>query len=287
MPQNSKVLLRDAISEAGGSGHNEDTFGSTTRAAWVIDGVTGLFSVRVDGCSAPRWFARTFSDALTSAIEHRQHAPTLDLINGSLGECLRSWNDKGLRDAPYPAATFAMVRLINDQVELTSVGDCSIRFDSGNGRVAFSGDRSVEPFERKTLEQLQHLQSKYPLRPHSEIVEKLKTTMSSNRQYLNKVNGYNALTLCQILERNIVTDHIEAWHDRELLLTTDGFSRYTDLLQIGSEQAFWDAASSRPLKDLLKNIRAAENQDGECRRYPRVKISDDATALRVSISHGT
>lgn len=279
---NHFLAIQDGICAPGGERPNEDTFGWVPEAAWVLDGVTGIEPIKIDGEPAPRWFAQCFSNALSTHLLQRPEADTLSLINHSIEDCVSIWEARGLPNSIHPAATFAMVRLMPDHVELSTIGDCSIRFASDEGNVKVFGDRSVEPFENRTLQRLAKVRTEHPSMPHSELVVLVNETRASNRHYLNKADGYNALTLSEILPRNLISQKLDVRLEQDLLLTTDGFSRYSDVLNIGTDDALFFAKADG-LDRLLQSIRSAERADAECRQFPRMKRSDDATSLWVRI----
>lgn len=276
-------IVKKTVSEPGSDKGNEDHFGCTYRAAWVVDGVSALHPIKVGEDSAPRWFARCLSENLHIELSAHPTLSTLDLLNRSLQSCITSWRAAGMDGKPYPAATLAMVRVMNSEIELTSIGDCSIRYQSSEGKIVVFADRSVEPFEKKTTNRLRSLQAEHSDLPHRALVKMLKESMQDNRRHLNQTGGYNALTLTALEAKNVVSITLSAQDASHFLITSDGFSRYSDLLGIGSDQQLFGAAGTRDLHDLLKEIRQTENQDAECRKHPRVKKSDDATAIWVEI----
>lgn len=70
----------------------------------------------------------------------------------------------------------------------------------------------------------------------------------------------------------------------EVLLMTDGFaSLVTDYHQY-TAQELARAVRSKGLCQLAQDIRRIEQEDAACLRYPRFKVSDDATALWVKIT---
>ena len=277
-------IVKEAICEPGGARANEDHLGSTECAAWVVDGVSGLDPVLVDGEPAPRWFSRCFSKHLATELSMSPDDSTLEIINRCLSNCIVEWDGAGMGDSSHPAATFAMVRVMSEEIELVCVGDCSIRYRLNDERVVVFADRSVEPFENLTTNRLRKLQEEHPTLAHRELVQLLKPSMRNNRKFLNKVDGYNALTLSLQHERNMVSTSLPLSASPYFLITSDGFSRYSDLLKIGSDNEMLEAAASAPLNELLQDIRNVENGDFECREFPRVKKSDDATALWVEIA---
>lgn len=281
------LTIRDGISTPGSARPNEDTFAWLPQAAWVLDGVSGLEPSVISGEAAPRWFVRRFSTALSRQMIERPGLDTLALINSAIQDCISLWSKLDVRNSVHPAATFAMVRLIDEKVELSTIGDCSIRYSTQVEDITVFGDRSVEPFENRTLDRLRTLQKEHPTLPHDELVKRVRATQSNNRHYLNKPDGYNALTLSPIAPRNLISQSLEVTERQDFLLTSDGFSRYTDVFAMSSEAQFFHATDTHGLAYLLRQIRSRETGDMECRLFPRMKVSDDATALHVRVQRAS
>jgi hypothetical protein len=68
-----------------------------------------------------------------------------------------------------------------------------------------------------------------------------------------------------------------------LLLVTDGFLALASDYDLCGMKAFVDAAQTRGLAALGKELRTTEEADPEGARFPRFKKSDDATALLLRI----
>ena len=67
---------------------------------------------------------------------------------------------------------------------------------------------------------------------------------------------------------------------QEIALLSDGFYAYFDSLSLSpSLSAFMDTLRNRPLNQLFTQIRIAEHEDRELIRFPRFKVSDDATVI--------
>ena len=274
----------DCVTAAGTGQSNEDTFDYSAYSAWVIDGVSGLAPTEIGNQTAPAWFARYFSKALSKAFLLSPEEDTLDLLNRAVHECQLAWDALDVDDIAIPAATFAMLRVAGGHIELTSIGDCSVRYHCDEtGAVECFGDMSVEPFERKSLDLLKALQAEHPTLSHAELIQKLRPALRKNRQYLNKPDGYNVLTLSPILPRHCVSDWHAAVLGREYLLCSDGFTRFCDVLELGTSDTLYNMSLQEPLEAILKLIREREHTDEACRMFPRIKPYDDATALKVRI----
>lgn len=275
------LTVRDVVTSKGDGHSNEDFFGWLPSTAWVLDGASGIDQKMINGETAPRWFVQSFSAALADTLLKRPGLSTLDLINHAIRQCRDQWNALSQSDAAMPIATLAMLRVIDEQIELTSVGDCSIRYDDQAQNTQVFVDRSIEPFEQRTLRDLKSLQDSNPQTAHSVLKAKLKQRRRENRRFLNVAGGYNALSLSGVSQSNLTTTKIALFPGQEFLLSTDGLSRYSDVLELGDDRDLLRKTGSRPLNDILSEIRFAEEADPHCRRFLRVKTHDDVTGIIV------
>ena len=68
-----------------------------------------------------------------------------------------------------------------------------------------------------------------------------------------------------------------------MLLMSDGFASLVTDYQKYSAQELARAMRSYGLAVLAHEIRVIENEDATCLRFPRFKVSDDATAIWLKI----
>ena len=68
------------------------------------------------------------------------------------------------------------------------------------------------------------------------------------------------------------------------LLASDGFLRLVDVYGAYSLPAFGAAIRADGIASLALKLRQIESDDADCRRFPRVKVMDDATALIMEVT---
>ena len=68
-----------------------------------------------------------------------------------------------------------------------------------------------------------------------------------------------------------------------VLLASDGFFRLVNVFHACGESALVAAARTRGLASLCAELRSREDDDPDCRRWPRLKAKDDATAMLARI----
>lgn|GEM_PF-762181 len=284
----SSLDLSAACSAAGQGVVNEDFFGWTEKAVWVLDGATGVSDEKLPYPSDAYWFVRTFSRFLDLELLTTPEASTLDVLNRAVSSMRRKYlegsisAEQGLTLAP--SAAFVMVRIFENSLEISSLGDCKALFsdDAGNTRVFY--DDSLEPFENRTLIALREIRKYNPNLSHAEIIPKLRPFMKENRLKMNQPDGYRILSLNDISAEDLNTQHICLSSGEYISLMSDGFLRYTELFQIGDYNNLFDRVRKESPSGIIDDIRAAEDADPECRKRLRVKKSDDATCVVIRLN---
>ena len=99
----------------------------------------------------------------------------------------------------------------------------------------------------------------------------------------NKPGGYSVLECSEA--SLLMPEYTDLGHPEDILLCTDGYYRAVDHYGLFDDQALLDASSASAEK-VLAALRAAEAADPECRRFPRFKPADDATALMLISNNG-
>jgi hypothetical protein len=105
-----------------------------------------------------------------------------------------------------------------------------------------------------------------------------------HRALANLPEGYWRLDLCENALDHIEVERIAAPPGDCFLLLTDGFYRLVDVYRRYSHGALLAAAQERGVAALLTELRGIEDEDPECRRYPRLKRCDDATAVLLKMT---
>ena len=66
-------------------------------------------------------------------------------------------------------------------------------------------------------------------------------------------------------------------------LMSDGYERFSAIYRLGDDARMGTRTLAEGPERLLAELRAAEAGDPDCRRYPRLKPSDDATCLVIGM----
>jgi hypothetical protein len=278
--------LIDTLSLAGQS-INEDRATASTRAAWILDGATGLSLQRLfPGPTDPAWLAATADELLgrlTLDIDDGMtllHRLVAELHQACAAAALAPLGDT---DIELPSASLAVAQLVGNEIELLMLGDCKLLLRQADGRVEAFDQSSVAPFDAKVVEALRAIQAGGET-ALSKITPRLTPLIRENRLWKNRPGGYGVLTAdpaCLAFAETARRPAADATH---LLLATDGFYRLVDTYRMLTAGELMRAALERGLSPLYAALRRIEDADPECLAHPRLKARDDATAMVVRVS---
>lgn len=269
---------------------NEDQLGWTAHCAFVIDGATGLGPDFVVG--------RHDSDAAWLATFAKVHFEEMIAPGRSMADIVRSTNALARRivtfaangrDVPawnLPIAGFQMVRIEEDAVVTYGLGDCMLYLRDGEGGVSAhtalpamaGGERTAA---REAIEKAGGL-SRLPL-----LVEE-PALLARERAFRAAFNSHKS-SVWTLGSKPEAADHLmTARLSPHLPLTgmlcSDGFSALVENYARYDANDLIAKAAQRGLSALAEELRAIERvEDPDGHLYPRMKPSDDATAVLFEI----
>ena len=289
----SAFTLLSAAS-ASGSTINEDAYGmwpteAAPRAAWVLDGVTGIDDrALLPGPSDAAWFVAQVQDALPALLSAVPDMPIVDLV-GALVRTLErrqasSWRDpRGADGRETPAASFVLVRLLGDEVEIARLGDCLVLLESADGAVRVLDHPVLQRIEAETKQMVLDLRAAGVTDPQ-EVRRRMMPTLRAQRRRRNQFDGYGVLAAEQRCSSMIEVDRLPVRTLRRVLLASDGYYRLIDHYHTMSDTELVRETDRQGADALLKQLHATETEDPLGAKYPRLKMSDDATALLLGVS---
>ena len=282
-----KLVLKDALCEAA-MAENEDAWGMNGgEAAWVIDGATGLGEQLLRGAlSDAAAYAQQANIQFKSTLKEKNTDLRTDLRRTvkALGE----WVQSNLIREPeslfeLPSAATGLIKINSDKLNMAFLGDIKCILGRGQNCITY-GSSPLEALERNMLEELAGLQRRFPDATAEEIRNALNPILRQNRSLMNTENGYWVMSDDTRAAEHAycATDSIEPGD--QILLMSDGFYRLIDTFNLYSPHNLMARATApNGLSFLYNELRIVENSDPDGRRYPRVKKSDDATAIFLTI----
>jgi len=275
----------DSVSEAGGS-VNEDRAAASERAAWILDGATGVSPQRLfPGPSDPAWFAATADGLLARLTADVDGGMTLlrrlvaDLHDACAAAALAPLAETAIE---LPSASLLVAQLAGSEIALLILGDCKLLLRRRDGTVEAFDQSSVAPFDAKLVEALRAMRAGGATRL-SELTSRLTPLIRENRLWKNRPGGYGVLTADAACFAFAETARRQAQDATHLLLATDGFYRLVDTYHMLTASELMEATLERGLAPLHAELRRLEESDPECLAFPRLKARDDATAMLVGV----
>lgn len=267
-------VLGAASAPGGPDRANEDGYGAEGRFAWVVDGATGLGDEELlPGPSDAAWLAATMDAAFRAHAEAA--ADPADLLARAAGDCERRFIAERSRPAKeryeIPTASVVVAAFGPDGVEIAELGDCAIYIASGDEVARFGGTEAGRALEQENARNM--------MGPDGRRSPEVLAFLRLVRNQANTPQGYPIFApdaesaAGARLHRHPATAG-------EALLLSDGYEAAIDDYGLYDPPGLIEAARA-DIRAPLDALRDVEGGDPECRRFPRFKPSDDATAMLV------
>lgn len=244
---------------------NEDWAGASPTVAVVLDGVTIPRGAQAACEHGTPWYVNYLGSQL---LAHAAN-PGLSLAD-ALANAIRAVTDSHARECDLsrigaPSAAVAAVRVGELTVDYLVLADVMIVLDSGTELAVISDTRVAN-----TVDDLAG-------RPNvaAEIMDRRK-------KHRNKPGGYWVAAGDPAAAAEAVTGHLPRASFRHAALMTDGVSRLVSPFEKTDWRGLLELALTAGTPAVIEQVRAIEAGDPQGERWPRFKISDDATIAVTS-----
>ncbi|MGE3871654.1 MAG: hypothetical protein AB7F74_01735 [Parvibaculaceae bacterium] len=279
-----KMKLAGRISQ--GSGRvNEDAVGfigdpRDVQAAWALDGVTGINDVSLGlAGSDAQWFVQRIDAHLRTLLPAARDVATLmsDLVDRLIDDQAEATGRRAMPGTyDPPAACIAALCRIGPGWHAVRLGDCRLLAEDWNGfrRIV---DFANDEFDHWITGEAQRQRAE-GLSDIKQISARLQPELFANRRRRNRPGGYGVIAADRACLAFV--EHMPLTDPRSALMTSDGFFRLVDHYDEATEQELLARASGDgALAALYDRLRAIEQSDPDCRKFPRFKPADDASAI--------
>ena len=265
---------------------NEDAVGATSSAAWAIDGATGVSDrpPLVAGTTDAAWLAGALNAALHAAFAAPQPEPlqTLAGIEAKLRtEFLAVDRGRATPASDQPTAALALAAQHEETLHLLGIGDCRIIYEERTGDVGEFNASRIGPVEALIVAERRRLMAQYP---GEDPWPRLKAFIRPFRERANQEGGYAIVHPTKPWTTRVIRQTRERAKIRRLLLVSDGLYRLVDVFAAMSAAGLMQAAVAKGLSTLSSELRALEDQDRDCSKYPRVKTHDDTSGILIAVN---
>lgn len=253
---------------------NEDRCGAKGRFAWVIDGATGLGDDElIDGPSDAAWLAGQM-DAAFREFADTAAGPAALLATAAL-ICAEKFVAQRRR-APaeryeLPTAAVLLAEFGAEGIALAELGDCAVYVEADGALTRFGGTERGRALEQQNAQNMMVAGGgRSP-----QVVSFLRKV----RNMANMPGGYPIFAPEVGAADGARLHHLPVLAG-DALLISDGYEAAIE------DYALYDgkgllAAARTDVRTPLDALREVEAADPDCRRFPRFKPSDDASALLV------
>ncbi|GHC27947.1 hypothetical protein [Aidingimonas halophila] len=229
------------------------------------------------------WFVRRFSECFMSQVDEWGCARDLiHKIQVDTGNEYSSFPQLSYGDElEIPFACVGVARLVNNLLEISNAGDCTLLYEDEKGEISCFGYNSVKALDALVLEQYSGYRKEGL--SHSEAFKLIAPKIVENRGLRNKMFGYDVVEPSVNTSVSLERLLIPARHGMKMLAMSDGFYRAVDTYGIFSEKEIFEVSFNYGVSYILNRIREVENSDKEADQFPRIKLKDDASAVAFVI----
>lgn len=253
---------------------NEDWIATTSDLLVLLDGATARTET---GCShGAAWYTRKLGAHILAGAASRSR-PLEQVLADAISEVAALHPECDLTHPGAPSAAAALVRLDNDVLRYTVLGDVTVVLDTADGAWAVS-DQQVS----RTAAEERAEADRYPIgSPEKEAA--LVAMKHAELAAQNQPGGYWVAAAEPTVVNQAISGELDVAAVKRFAILSDGAARYVDLFGISRwEGALQLMARSGP-RALIEQVRAAELRDPAGVRYPRNKRCDDATVVFAAL----
>jgi hypothetical protein len=280
-----KLKLAGHISQGSGL-VNEDAVGfigdpDDIQAAWALDGVTGIneLSFGLHGSDA-QWFVARIDSHLRSLLPEAR-----DMQSVMSGLVDRLIDDLAHVTLPHnfdpPAACIAAVCRIGPEWQAVRLGDCRLLAEDAEGfhRIV---DFPNDDFDHWVTAEAVRLRAG-GMTSLKDIAQALQPALFANRRRRNRPGGYGVIEADRACLA--FAEYMPLADPSAILLASDGFFRLVDHYSQATEgELLRRGLEGGGVSALYDTLRRIEHSDPDCRKFPRLKPGDDASAIALKRS---
>lgn len=254
---------------------NDDRLGATANLAWVVDGATDMGEPGLLGAQGgAAWLATTASTSFAISDQSDMKSTCQSVFNRIEAQFENERTRESVAAWEVPKAAFSAVQLFDDHLEIAWAADCPILHISGEDVSWCTGEPDTSAEIADAL----------ALGPGIGAGDRISGKALENRREHRAQSGHVALSSCaRNSECATRYSRISVAAGDELILMSDGFASLITDYEAYSATGFVTAVRSVGFAVLAQEIRAIENADAACLRFPRFKVSDDATAMWLRV----
>ena len=236
---------------------NEDWYGVTPSVIVVLDGVTSRGSVTGSCSHGTPWYVRQLGACLLGVAE-RKPWPLATALRWAIGAVAEMHRECDLAAIDAPSAAVGVLRFSERYAEYLVLADVTVLLETAHGIQAVTDNRVEASVANVPV-----------MAP--DVGEQIAARRKADR---NREGGYWVAAGDPAAADHAVARLMPLAGLQRAAVMTDGASRAADMF--GSP---WESVIGTDATTLIREVRRAEALDPGCVRWPRFKMSDDATAV--------
>lgn len=243
---------------------NEDSYGwlPDESAVVVLDGVTVRAVGIRSGCThGTPWYVEHLANSLLSRAASRPASLTRVMAESISEVAALHAHSCDLSSIGAPSAAAAIIRVAGDALEWLVLADVTIALELTDGTIGVISDNRV-------AESVAHVDPQAP-----DMGEQIRVARETHRNRSGP-GEYWVAAADPAAADHAVTGTIPVAEVRRVMVATDGAARFTDLF----ERTWYEAFTLGPVT-MIGEVRNQERHDLTGTHWPRMKHSDDATAV--------
>lgn len=262
--------------------HNEDGFGFTEKAYWVLDGASALNKNNyTHGENDVAWVVNWWVLYLEKHIDDMHHSIGDIIKKGvyALNTEFSKFIDVNiLTKLDVVSLGIAVVRMNDGLLEYFVLGDVEINIKKKTGTFLSFTDTTIKERDQRVIDLMTNDHSR-----QEHIVFKGFTTnelelLKKNRSEMNSTSGY------YILEHDprVISKGIQGTEEiatiEEVMIFSDGYAQMYNTFTLSE---LFQESKVMGLEQAVKDLRLREEQDKGMDKFQRLKKHDDVTAIRI------
>ncbi|WP_080043898.1 protein phosphatase 2C domain-containing protein [[Actinomadura] parvosata] len=234
----------------------------------VLDGLTERTE---SGCvHGVSWYVAHLAGAI---VAHANHDP-VETLKAAIAHTAHLHREScDLSHIGTPSAAVGIVQLDEEFLQYLVLGDVTVVIDSGNSERVIFDDR----IERATKEFRREVDSLTANSPKKE--EALIRMKHAELAVRNTEGGYWISAAIPDVANHALVGKVPLSEIKSVSMLTDGAARAVDTFGLGEWREIIDLLSTEGPNALIRRVRTAEHSDPVARKWPRNKVSDDATVI--------
>lgn len=258
---------------------NEDACFSCEKFLFVLDGATGLFASHfTDFKSDSQWLSHTVKSYLVENLEDT-NKDLSEIVAAAARYAKEAFSTfkTDVTITEYPSSSCSIVRIKGEFLEYISMGDSPILILQTDGEILEIYEEALRNLDEIAIDEaIQIAKTKgisvMEARPH------IAKTLEKHRMLLNQTNGYHAISLDEKAAFSAQMGRIPLSEIQAVAILSDGFAQHYNVLNLSKNtKDFFELLNCESLKNLFEEIIKCQKADGDCCKFPRFKISDDAS----------